>query len=517
MKRTTKLLASLLAVGSSFAVNIGLAQDSETLFDENCAACHLEPTSDRTPSKDALGRFSNNSIYYALTEGLMQEQAAAMSDEQKRELVQYLTGREFNGASMESLTACARSLDSLNLDLASNWNGWGNGAGNPRAQTDGTRIGVDNINSVELAWAFGFEGASVSRAQPTIVDGVMMLGSPHGTIYALDLESGCSHWTFPATAEVRGAMQVVYSDELEKALVVVADVSNRIYVLDALTGEKLWHDDVDPHPYARSTGSPVVSGDKIFVPVSSVEVAVAGNPQHPCCTGRGNVASYDLNTGEKLWHTYIMEEAKKVGETSIGTPILAPAGAPIWDAPTIDTKRNLIYVGTGQNYTRPASDTSDAVIAFDMDTGEIEWVQQTQVNDAFTMACTMRNNPNCSDAGPDIDIGASIMSTTLSNGQDILIAGSKGGTVYGLDPDADGKILWQTQLGAGSSLGGVHWGMSFIGDIAYVPISDRARPTYTDVSRKPGLHALDMKTGEILWYIPAPKRCAAGMQGCGDS
>lgn len=517
MKKTQKLLMSFLLVGSA-AANQSFAQDGETLFNENCAACHNEPADARTPSRAALGSFSNSSIYYALTQGLMQAQGAALNDEQKIQLAQHLTGQEFNTERMERFTACSDALTKPDLSLASNWMGWANGEGSARHQSaQGTNINASNVASLEFAWAFGHEDASVSRAQTTIVDGLMITGSASGTIYALDLETGCSHWTYPATSEVRGSVEVVYSDELDKTLVVAVEGSNRVFVLDALTGAKLWHADVDPNPYARSTGSPVVSGNKIFVPVSSAEVGVAANPTHACCTFRGNVAAFDLNTGEKLWHSYIMEEAQKVGVTTTGVDILAPSGAPIWDAPTIDTKRNRIYLGTGQNYTRPASLTSDSVIAFNMDTGNMDWVLQTTANDAYTLACSMRaNHPNCIDPGPDVDIGASILSTTLSNGQDILIAGTKGGVVYGLDPDAEGKILWQTKIGAGSALGGVHWGMTFVGDTVYVPISDRAAPTNPEFPLQPGLHALDMKTGEVLWYAPAPKRCDGTSRACGD-
>src|SRR5690606_6658806 len=207
---------------------------------------------------------------------------------------------------------------------------------------------------------------------------------------------------------------------------VVADVSNHLHILNAVTGELLWTSPVDPHPYARSTGSPVVYGDRIFVPVSSAEVSAAGRPDHHCCTFRGNVAAFDLNSGDKLWHTYIMEEAVQVGGNSAGNPVMAPSGAPIWQAPSIDPDRGVVYAGSGQNYTRPASDSSDAVIAFDLQTGDIRWMHQTMGDDAFTMACAMgRSHPNCPNAGPDVDIGAPIVTTTLSNGQDIVVAGTK--------------------------------------------------------------------------------------------
>jgi polyvinyl alcohol dehydrogenase (cytochrome) len=512
--------AVLAQPGGSSAAATAATEEGEAVYNQYCATCHAAPTDLRTPPRTALGSFTPNSIYSALTQGLMAPQGSALSDGQKLQVAQFLTGRPYVATRLERLTQCAAPLTTLNLAAASNWNGWANGPRNARHQpATGTNINAANIGSLELVWAFGMEEASSARAQSTIVDGVMFMGSSSGNVYALDLATGCSHWTFLATTEVRGAVSVVHSDALDKTLVVAADNSNRVFVLDALTGEKLWHADVDPNPYARSTGSVVVQGDKVFVPTSSIEVAVAGTLTHACCSFRGNVAAYNLNTGEKLWHTYIMEEAKPAGTNSAGNTIFAPSGAPIWDAPTLDAKRNRLYVGTGQNYTRPASATSDSVIAFNMDTGNMDWVLQTTSNDAFTMACSGgREHPNCPlsnpGPGPDLDIGAPILNVTLSTGKDILVAGTKGGVVFGLDPDDNGKVLWQTRVGRGGALGGVHWGMSFVGDIAFVPVSDRSAGGVQELPQQPGLHAIDMRTGERLWYAEVPKRCAADVRNC---
>lgn len=517
--RTRFRVALFVLTSALFVHSNAIAQDGEALYTEYCATCHAAPTDLRTPPRAALGSFSANSIYHALSEGLMQAQGAALSDAQRITLAEYLTRGTYKPERVERLAQCAAPMPSLQLSAAGNWNGWGNGARNARHQDSGnSAINTANIADLELAWVFGFEDASNARAQPSVVSGVMFMGSNSGTVYALDIASGCAYWTFLATTEVRGALSVVHSEVLDKMLVVGADSSNRVFVLDAVTGARVWHADVDPSPYARSTGSPIVSGDLVFVPVSSAEVVVAANPAHECCSFRGNVAAFDLNTGEKRWHTYIMEEAKEVGLNSAGKRVFAPSGAPIWDAPTVDEKRRRIYVGTGQNYTRPASNSSDSVIAFNMDTGAIDWILQTTGNDAFTMACTTAvGHPNCPDPGPDLDIGASVLNVTLSTGKDILVAGTKGGVVFALDPDDSGKVLWQTRVGRGGALGGIHWGMSFAGDIAFVPVSDRVTGPEQDEGRQPGLHAIDLKTGESIWYAPALQRCEAGERACLDS
>ncbi|NQV69195.1 MAG: PQQ-binding-like beta-propeller repeat protein [Pseudohongiella sp.] len=508
----------LIFCASWLLAALAFAQENsgEALYQQYCSSCHNDPV-DRAPSRLALSDYNPNAIVHALSAGIMRTQAAALTEDQRILLAEYLSGGSYNRDRVEQFTACSDSIGELDLNKASNWNGWGNDLGSQRYQSSaGTGINKDNIAELEIAWSLGVEGASAARAQPAVIDGIVIMGSPSGQVYALNLESGCHYWTYAAISEVRAAPTVVHAEGIDKTVVIVADQSNRVYALDIQSGEKIWHADPDANPWAVSTGAPAIHDGKVFVPISSMEVAGAGNPQHVCCTFRGNVAALDLNSGEKLWQTYIMPEATEVGKNSVGNAILAPSGAPIWGSATFDVERNRVYVGSGQNYSRPTSDTSDSVIAFDADTGNMDWVYQSTANDAFTMGCSGRvEHPNCPDPGPDLDIGAPILLATLSSGQDILIAGTKGGVVFGLDPEKDGAVLWQVRVGRGSPLGGVHWGMTFLGDTVYVPVSDRI-PGGT-APAQPGLHAIDMKTGEVLWYAQAPDHCDGGGFSCSNA
>lgn len=517
---------SVIATGAALALSVLTAlspqrvqaqPDGEALYEQYCATCHADPDDVRTPDRAALGSYNANSIHHALTEGVMQAQASALEEAQLIAVAEYLSGGSYNPAPVQNVAMCGVSMPPLDVSAAANWKAWGNDLGNSRHQSAaGTALRADNLDQLELAWAFGHPGASSARAHPVAISDTLFMGSPSGTVYAMDLDNGCAYWTFQATTGVRAATPVVFSEALNRHLVVVADGSNRIHTLDARSGERLWWADVDDNPHATSTGSPVIHGDRIFVPVSSREVSAAARPDHHCCTFRGNVAAFDLNSGSRIWHTYVMEEARQVGENAVGNPVLAPSGAPIWQAPSVDRERNVVYAGTGQNYSRPASDTSDAVIAFDRDTGEMRWVHQTMQDDAFHMGCAMsENHPNCPDPGPDVDIGAPIQPVTLEDGTDLVIAGTKGGMVYALDPDRNGEIVWETRVGRGSPLGGIHWGMTHIGDVLFVPVADRAIAE-GDFPRQPGLHAIDMNSGEVLWYTPAPQRCEEGQRGCFD-
>jgi len=73
----------------------------------------------------------------------------------------------------------------------------------------------------------------------------------------------------------------------------------------------------------------------------------------------------------------------KTGVTKIGTPTYGPSGAGIWSTPTLDAKRGVLYVTTGDNYSHPNTRTSDAVVALEIKTGKIVWSRQTLPADVY--------------------------------------------------------------------------------------------------------------------------------------
>ena len=91
------------------------------------------------------------------------------------------------------------------------------------------------------------------------------------------------------------------------------------------------------------------------------EETSATRPDYPCCTFRGSVSALDAATGEVIWKAYTIPDAPKPrGKSSTGAQLFGPSGAGVWSAPTIDTKRGLIYVATGNGYSDPQQKTSDA-------------------------------------------------------------------------------------------------------------------------------------------------------------
>ena len=193
----------------------------------------------------------------------------------------------------------------------------------------------------------------------------------------------------------------------------------------------------------------------------------------------------------RIWKTYtIPEEAIPTKKNKVGTQLWGPSGAPVWSSPAIDVRRNALYVTTGNNYSDPPTRTSDAFMAFDLNSGKILWSRQMLAADAYTSACRLPDKTNCAASnGPDFDFSASPILVTLANGRRALVAGQKSGVVHALDPDRQGEVMWQARVGKGGTMGGVQWGSAADGSNVYVALSDIGRimltySTFTDADPK---------------------------------
>jgi polyvinyl alcohol dehydrogenase (cytochrome) len=486
------------------------------VYRESCLGCH-EGQVPKAPHKMFLQMLSGPTIVAALTDGLMATQGKSLTPEQRRHVAEYLSSQPLSAARVEKppprcLEDAAR-FDTSQRPLRAGW-GYHNSRFVPANEAGLT---PSQVSRLELKWALEFPHALRARSQPSIAYGAVFVGSQDGTVYALDLKTGCVRWTFKASGEVRTA--VVPYEAPQNANVrttaprlFFADVLARVYSVDAFTGRLAWSEKVDTHANATITATPTLHEGSLYVPVSSLEVTSAADPKYECCTFRGSVVALDAWNGETKWKSYsIAEEPKPVKTTPLGTRIFAPSGAPIWNAPMIDAKRGMLYVGTGENYSSPANHRSDAVLALRLEDGAVQWSQQMLKGDAWNVGCMIKGNPNCPvENGPDVDFGAGTILLTLADGRDVLFAGQKNGMVYALDPDNHGALLWKTRVGRGGIQGGIHFGMAADGTRLYAPISDmkngRDGRTYVHPAR-PGMHALDARTGKILWSTLAPNQC----------
>jgi polyvinyl alcohol dehydrogenase (cytochrome) len=398
-----------------------------------------------------------------------------------------------------------------------NWNGWSNSPSNSRFQDRiAGGLDADRVRQLKLKWAFAYPGDVMAYSQPTVVAGRVFVGSAGGKIYSLNASTGCVYWTHTTNSSVRSAITIGPLNNGASFAAYFGDQSGNVYALDALTGELLWKNTVEKHPAARITGAPRLYAGRLYVPVASSEEVSSASPDYECCTFRGSIVALDAATGKQIWKTYTIPQAsRQVGKNNKGVALWAPSGVGVWTSPTLDVNHKTLYVTTGDSYSTPAAETSDAVIAINIDTGKILWVRQLFDNDAWNLACVQDDRTNCpEDTGPDYDFGSSAILVDLGNGRRALVAGQKSGIVHAVDPDREGEILWQVRAGRGGVVGGIEWGPAADDKNLYVAISDIP---FGEANPNPkvggGLLALQLTDGKQLWRIdPAP--CPRYRQGC---
>jgi len=498
-----------------------LAQNGGAIFKQRCAACHESPVG-RTPALESLRAMSDNTILRALETGAMREQAKDLTAQERMAVAAYLTGGFFkvSTASPAPPSAyCTASSAAANTP-GPGWNGFGAGLTNTRFQgKDAAGLTASDVPRLRLRWAFGLGDVTIARGQPVIVGNRLFVSSAAGKLYALDARTGCLYWTFDADSAIRsGGVVGPISQPAGSPVVFFGDAKANAYALDVATGKLVWKVHPEDHYVAMITDTPNFYAGVVYLGVSSAEEISGAQPNSECCTFRGSVVALDATTGKTLWKTYtIAQPAVKTTKTQTGVQRWGPSGAGVWSTPTIDVKRNAIYVSTGDNYSDPTTDTSDAILALDRDTGKILWSRQMTANDAFTVDCPSPVKTNCPDSnGPDFDFGQPPILVSLPHGKQELVIGQKSGVAFAVDPDQQGKVLWQTRVGKGSPLGGIQWGSAAdennmyvaLSDIAFMDVKDPANPakprSKLDPTKGGGLFALDLATGNKVWSAPPP-------------
>jgi polyvinyl alcohol dehydrogenase (cytochrome) len=466
-------------------------------FERECTKCHGNAAVERAPSPAAIRQMPPERIYAALTTGVMRTEAANLTDEQKRRLAEYMGGRPLGSAVLGDASQmpnhCAAGGTLPDPEKSPAWNGWGVDVHNTRFQgAEAAGITAAQIPGLKLKWAFGFPLGVSAFGQPSVAAGRVFVGSDIGYVYSLDMRTGCVYWSYQTQAAVRTAITIgrLGSRSSSRYAVYLGDMQANVYALDAASGKLLWTRRVEDHFSARITAAPTLYEGRLYVPVSTSEGFSASTLDYPCCTFRGSVVALNARTGDPIWKAYTIPEPKPIKKNSIGTQLWAPSGVAVWNSPTVDAKRRAIYFGTGDSATEPAPETSDSILAVDMDTGKVRWHFQAEPNDATLGGCFARKTENCPDnPGPDWDFGASPILQTLPGGRDLLLAPNKSGIVFALDPDRKGAVVWKTNLAEkqGTRNTNLIWGGSADQQNLYVGLVTGA------------ITAVQIATGEKLW------------------
>jgi polyvinyl alcohol dehydrogenase (cytochrome) len=480
------------------------------IFQQKCLNCHGKKEYEKAPPPATLFQYTPERIYESLTTGPMASVIGTqLTDAEKKAVSETITGTRLGAAgSGDADKMPNRCTSNPPLEQAAKrpaWNGWGVDVQNTRFQsTAAAGLTAADIPKLKLRWAFGLPNSTSAYAQPSMMFGRVFIGADTGYVYALDANTGCVHWSFNAKKSIRTAMTIgrVKMAGSSGYAVFFGDRQANVYAVDAHTGKLLWTAHPEENFTARVTAAPTYYDGRLYVPISSFEEFSAATVTYECCKSLGGVAALDANTGKRLWLTHVVPELPRpTHKNSQGVQQWGPAGGSVWNSPTVDPVRNAVYFGTGDATTYPAIETSDAVMAVDMDSGKVLWSYQVHKNDSFLVGCGDRRTENCPKVvGPDWDIPASPVLETLRDGSRRIIVVTKPGDVLALDPDKKGALVWRMNVFGpvigdgpapkGASTAGIFWGAAINDEMAYFGLT------------RGGVGALDIVTGKMKWISP---------------
>jgi polyvinyl alcohol dehydrogenase (cytochrome) len=506
---TAMMLATAFAADSpGGAVAYGIPYDpsvGEPLYNARCAACHDHP-SGRTPAKEVIANNTPGYIFGVLNEGVMRANAEGIAYADKLALAMFVSNNKSGGSALKTTfetPVCTQSPKPLK-SVGQGWNGWGQNVENTRYQPE-PGISASEVAHLKLKWAMAVSGSR--SGEPIVAGGRLFTNDTASSVYSLDAKSGCAYWRFNAEGPTRSTISLApLPGGPSRIAAFFTDAAGYLYALDADQGTLLWRTKIDEQRSHQFTGSVTVYQNVVYAPVSSGEEAFATDDAYPCCKFRGALVAVAADTGKILWTTFTTQsEAKPFKTNRLGNPMYGPAGGAIWSAPTIDPKRGLAYVASGDSYTDVATAGTDAVIALDLRTGKIVWINQLTREDSYIIGCygpLDKRHANCpTHVGVDYDLGASPTLTRRTDGKQVILASQKSSQVYALDPDDRGRIHWEKRLSTGGPLGGSEWGHAVDGRNIYVGISD----IYV-IDAKPQLTALSLVDGALVWNQALIKR-----------
>jgi polyvinyl alcohol dehydrogenase (cytochrome) len=491
----------------------------EAVYKQRCATCHDNSEATKAPAREVMTRLSPGQITNALITGIMIPQAVGLTSKDVSDVSNYLGLAAAPDDSWITAMKCPASRATPKLTAAPTVSTFGFDVTNQR-RLDPAKVGLGgkDLTQLELAWSIAFPQAIPMRSQAAVVGNTLFLpvGESNNRLFAFDISDNarpCIQWVYQGDRTLRTSAGFGTRQDGRK-VVMVGDMGGYIHMIDAMTGKELWAEHMGLFPGSVSTGTPVLVGDKVIAPSSQYEIMLAAQDSYECCKIHGGVVAMDAKTGKRVWEGHTMEQARPIKDRGDGKMIWGPSGAPVWNSPSIDLKRQQIYVGTGEANSAPAHKNTNAIIAFSLKDGSIKWSHQATADDVFNVGCNLRGGPkNCPREGEtvfrDVDFGASTIIAKAPNGKDLVLAGQKSGTVWAMDPDT-GAVVWRRDIGTGGPNGGIHWGIAADDTHVYAPISYPGRSIpgqEVPADLKPGLYAVNLNDGTIDWKFEATPDC----------
>ena len=245
------------------------------------------------------------------------------------------------------------------------------------------QITRDNVDDLEMKWMLQNQTFGAWQSNPIVVDGIMYITERPNDVMAVDAVTGRVFWLYRHTPSEDASVCCGANNRGVAILgdkVFMGTLDARLIAIDAINGKPLWDIEVADVNLAYSiTMAPLIIKDKVVVGVGGGEFGI-----------RGFIAAYDAETGEEAWRFYTIPGPGEPGHDTWQGDDWEHGGAPVWITGSYDPELNLTYWGVGNPGPdwnagqRPGDNLySDAVVALDVDTGELVWHFQFTPNDGY--------------------------------------------------------------------------------------------------------------------------------------
>ena len=177
-----------------------------TIFGNYCESCHGKVEAAPTPAM--LKKMTPEHIYLALTQGDMVQMAKDLTDQQKRDIAEWVGGRKLGatdvGDAKKMTNVCPNNPPIRDLTSAPAWNGWSPDLATSRFQPGkAANLSEAKVARLKLKWALDCQGADSVYGQPTIVDGKVFVTSDAGYVYSIDAETIRPLVVFQPVSEIK--------------------------------------------------------------------------------------------------------------------------------------------------------------------------------------------------------------------------------------------------------------------------------------------------------------------------
>ncbi len=329
-----------------------------------------------------------------------------------------------------------------------------------------TILSTSNAALLKKRWAY-LTGGGIA-ASPTIVNGVVYIGSWDGYEYAIDAKAGTLKWkTFLGTTTANcdpATIGITSAAAVANGVVYVGGGDTYWYALDAATGAVLWN----VYTGDNSTAGGHYNWSSPLLYNGYAYIGIASNCDNPLV--QGQLLQVSLTTHQVV--------------NSVNLVPNGEVGGGVWTSPAIDTATNTIFITTGtQNQLQQP--LAQAVVALN----------------ASTLAVTSYWQIPFNQRGNDSDWGTSPILFADATGRQLLAAVNKNGILYAfLRSNLSAGPIWQQQIAISGECppcgdGGISSGAFANGTLYYAA----GNTTINGVGYPGSVRAFDPATGHIRW------------------